>query len=227
MAISAARWLCCGESTVVSSRSSSSQHSGGCQPITWTPRQTKSDPVPPLPQDLRSSPMVNNSSTSQLLAASSQQDLDDDDEVDSFDLTPELQHVGIHGDSKTGNSQAGNNNVAAGFLDTPGTVSQQQALGNLNHVSSPTSPVSAATPGVAGASVPAIGVGTSVGAAVGANGAGKVVVAVYPFTAIEEGDLTLTKGMHCTMQYFNIFSMLLYIIYKDYPSNCSTSINIF
>ena len=64
IAVSAARWLCCGDSTVVSRNSSLS---GGCQPITWTPRQSKCDPVPPLPQDIRSSPrVVNNSSTSQL-----------------------------------------------------------------------------------------------------------------------------------------------------------------
>ena len=95
IAVSAARWLCCGESIVANSRSSSS-YSGGCQPITWTPRQSKCDPVPPLPQDIRSSPMVaNNSSTSkQLHASSSQPELEDevDDieaEIDSFDLTHE------------------------------------------------------------------------------------------------------------------------------------------
>ena len=37
---SAGRWICCGDT----SRSTS-----GCEPITWTPRPSKSDPVPPLP----------------------------------------------------------------------------------------------------------------------------------------------------------------------------------
>ena len=197
IAISAGRWLCCGDSTVVSRSSSASSHSGGCQPITWTPRQTKSDPVPPVPQDVRSSPMVNTSSTSQILAAASQQDLDDEDEVDSFDLTPELQHVGILGDKGVStSSQSANNNVATAFLDTPGAVPQPQALGNLNHVSSPTSPAATANAGVGVPVIP--GVGTSVGGAgvAAAGGTGKVVVSVYPFTAIEEGDLTLTKGVY-------------------------------
>ena len=203
IAVSAARWLCCGESTVPSSRSSSS-YSGGCQPITWTPRQSKCDPVPPLPQDIRSSPLVaNNSSTSkQIHASSSQQDLDDDvdgndddnDEVDSFDLTPELQHVGLVGDKNS--SQAANNNITASFLDTPSAATQQQVLGNLNHVSSPTSPSSTNNVAAAAVGVPVVpGAGTNVGgAAVAAAGTGKIVVAVYPFTAIEDGDLTLTKG---------------------------------
>ena len=180
----------------MASRNSSS--SGGCQPITWTPRQSKCDPVPPLPQDIRSSPrVVNNSSTSQL--HSSQQELDEDDliddndEVDSFDLTPELQHVGIHGDKN--NTQAANNNVGGSFLDSPGTIPQQQVHGNINHVSSPTSPASASNAVGAGVGVPAVaGVGPSVGGGnVAPAGTGKIVVAVYPFTAIEEGDLTLTK----------------------------------
>lgn len=34
------KWLCCGEV---------SKGAPGCQPITWTPRNTKSDPAPPLP----------------------------------------------------------------------------------------------------------------------------------------------------------------------------------
>ena len=34
------KWLCCGEP---------SKNIGGCQPISWTPRPTKSDPAPPLP----------------------------------------------------------------------------------------------------------------------------------------------------------------------------------
>ena len=34
------RWLCCGDT---------SRASSGCEPITWTPRPSKSDPVPPLP----------------------------------------------------------------------------------------------------------------------------------------------------------------------------------
>ena len=200
IAVSAARWLCCGESIVANSRSSSS-YSGGCQPITWTPRQSKCDPVPPLPQDIRSSPMVaNNSSTSkQLHASSAQPELEDevDDieaEIDSFDLTPELQHVGLHGDKNS--SQAANNNITASFLDTPSTATQQQALGNLNHVSSPTSPASTNNAVAAVAGVPVVpGVGTTVGGATAAaSGAGKIVVAVYPFTAIEDGDLTLTKG---------------------------------
>ena len=38
---SAGRWPCCGDA----SKSSTS----GCEPITWTPRPTKSDPAPPLP----------------------------------------------------------------------------------------------------------------------------------------------------------------------------------
>ena len=36
----AGKWLCCGEA---------SKAVVGCQPITWTPRSTKSDPAPPLP----------------------------------------------------------------------------------------------------------------------------------------------------------------------------------
>ena len=179
--------------------SRNSSLSGGCQPITWTPRQSKCDPVPPLPQDIRSSPrVVNNSSTSQL--HSSKQDLDEDDgvddndEVDSFDLTPELQHVGIHGD-KT-NTQAANNNIGGSFMDSPGTVPQQSVHGNINHVSSPTSPASGANAVGAGVGVPVMpGAGAGVGGGnVVAGGTGKIVVAVYPFTAIEEGDLTLTKG---------------------------------
>ena len=145
--------------------------------------------------------MVNN--TSQILAASSQQDLEDEEEdVDSFDLTPELQHVGILGEK--GATPSANNNVVAGFMDTPGAVppQQQQALGNLNHVSSPTTPVATASAGAASVGVPVIpGVGTSVAGASGvAGGKGKIVVAVYPFTAIEEGDLTLTKGA-CSIVY--------------------------
>ena len=179
--------------------SRNSSLSGGCQPITWTPRQSKCDPVPPLPQDIRSSPrVVNNSSTSQL--HSSKQDLDEDDgeddndEVDSFDLTPELQHVGIHGDKA--NTQAANNNVGGSFMDSPGTVPQQSVHGNINHVSSPTSPASGANTVGAGVGNPGLpGGGAGVGGGnVVAGGTGKIVVAVYPFTAIEEGDLTLTKG---------------------------------
>ena len=179
--------------------SRNSSLSSGCQPITWTPRQSKCDPVPPLPQDIRSSPrVINNSTTSQL--HSSQQDLDEDDviecndEVDSFDLTPELQHVGIHVDKN--NTQAANNNVGGSFLDSPGTAPQQQVHGNINHVSSPTSPASANNAVGPGVGVPVIpGVNPSVGGGnAAAAGAGKIVVAVYPFTAIEEGDLTLTKG---------------------------------
>ena len=166
-----------------------SQSCGGCQPITWTPRQTKSDPVPPLPQDILSSPMVNNST--HIHAGSSQQDLDgdddDDDEVDSFDLTPELQHVGLHSDKGLSTSQSANNNITSGFLDTT-VQQQQQAIGNLNHVSSPTSPVAAANTSGAAVGVPVIPQDQG-------SGKGKIVVAVYPFTAIEEGDLTLTKGM--------------------------------
>ena len=37
---SAGRWICCGDSN---------RNQPGCEPITWTPRQSKSDPVPPLP----------------------------------------------------------------------------------------------------------------------------------------------------------------------------------
>ena len=146
--------------------------------------------------------VANNSSTSKQ-ASSSQQELDDDvedidddnDEVDSFDLTPELQHVGLHGDKNS--SQAANNNIAATFLDTPNiAATQQQVLGNLNHVSTPTSPASTNTAVAAVVGVPVVpGVATNAGGAtVAAAGTGKIVVAVYPFTAIEDGDLTLTKG---------------------------------
>jgi len=34
------KWLCCGEGT---------KSVAGCQPISWTPRSTKSDPAPPVP----------------------------------------------------------------------------------------------------------------------------------------------------------------------------------
>ena len=37
---SAGRWICCGDAN---------RNQVGCEPITWTPRQSKSDPVPPLP----------------------------------------------------------------------------------------------------------------------------------------------------------------------------------
>ena len=37
----AGRWPCCGDNSKTST--------SGCEPITWTPRQTKSDPAPPLP----------------------------------------------------------------------------------------------------------------------------------------------------------------------------------
>ena len=198
IAISASRWLCCGESTV-SSKSSSSHlsNSFGCQQITWTPRQSKCDPVPPLPQlEIRSSPMVNSSNlaSSAALHASSQQDIDDEDEIDSFDMTPELQHVGLQGD-KNNISQTANNNLVPGFLDASGTVAQQQVgLGNLNHVSTPTSPATANNAAAAGAPVVAGTVAAAGGNTTGTAGTGKTVVAVYPFTAIEEGDLTLTKG---------------------------------
>ena len=78
----------------MASRTSSSASASlisGCQPITWTPRQTKSDPVPPLPPDIRSSPLIaatSSATTSQILATSQQDDLDDD--VDSFDLPQEV-----------------------------------------------------------------------------------------------------------------------------------------
>jgi len=36
------KWLCCGENNKLIE---------GCQPISWTPRTTKSDPAPPLPSD--------------------------------------------------------------------------------------------------------------------------------------------------------------------------------
>ena len=39
---SAGRWLCCNDNV----RSTVGR---GCEPITWTPRQSKTDPVPPLP----------------------------------------------------------------------------------------------------------------------------------------------------------------------------------
>lgn len=38
------RWPCCGETTKGAN--------AGCEPITWTPRQTKSDPAPPLPMSI-------------------------------------------------------------------------------------------------------------------------------------------------------------------------------
>ena len=219
IATSSGRWLCCGEPSVVSRSSTSSLTSGGCQPITWTPRQTKSDPVPPLPQDaIRSSPLVvNSSSTSHHIHGSSHQDLvdgndndddeDDEDDVDSFDLTPELQRAGgvhIHGDKlqQGGLNPSSNNNGTTAFLEVSTDVQQQheqQVLTNLNQVSSPMSP---AVGTVASASVSAgggVGVPVIPGAAAGGvtgAGTGKIVVAVYPFTAIEEGDLTLTKGTY-------------------------------
>jgi len=41
---STGRWPCCGETTKGSN--------AGCEPITWTPRQTKLDPAPPLPMSI-------------------------------------------------------------------------------------------------------------------------------------------------------------------------------
>ena len=93
----AGRWLCCGEQ----------RSSPGCQPITWTPRQNKADPVPSLPS------AVGGDDSAAAAAAAG------------------------------GNGEEGNGS----FLN-----------------------------------------------AASAGGNSKIVVAVYPFTAIEPGDLTLEKG---------------------------------
>ena len=100
------KWTCCGETN----RSAS-----GCEPITWTPRQSKSDPVPPLPASV-------------IVAA----------------------------EAVAAAAARGNNDVNEEVINalTAGT-------GVITN------------PNVTG---------------------GKVVIALYPFTAIEQGDLTLAKG---------------------------------
>jgi len=102
---SAVRWACCGET---------SRAAIGCQSITWTPRQTKLDPVPPLPAS---------ATLATVAAEENGDDVLDEDEVTNRALSSAV-------------------------------VRAQQ---------------------------------------VNANG-GKVVIAVYPFTAIEPGDLSLAKG---------------------------------
>lgn len=100
---SGAKWLCCGDSN---------RSQPGCEPITWTPRQSKSDPVPPLPASV-------------IVAAEA--------------------------------------------------VAAAAARGGATDVADV---ISALTTGVLA----------------NPNVTGKTVIAVYPFTAIEPGDLTLTKG---------------------------------
>lgn len=100
---SAGRWTCCGDA---------SRGSSGCEPITWTPRPSKSDPVPPLPASV----IV---AAEALTAAATGRDVNDE---------------------------------AINVLTSGGVI---------------------ANPNVT---------------------TGKFVIAVYPFDAIERGDLTLVKG---------------------------------
>ena len=101
---SAGRWICCGDS---------SRNAPGCEPITWTPRQSKSDPVPPLPASV-------------IVAAEA---------VAAAAARNEV-----------------NNEVLNAITSTGGIISNPNVTG------------------------------------------GKIVIALYPFTAIEPGDLTLVKG---------------------------------
>ncbi len=116
---SAGRWICC---------SDTSRSNPGCEPITWTPRQTKSDPVPPLPASV-------------IVAA---------------------EAVAAAAAARGGGSNNELNAETANALLNPSGV-----IANPNVITGS-------------------GSGT---------GVGKIVIAVYPFTAIEPGDLTLNKGM--------------------------------
>ncbi len=105
----AGRWLCCSNS--------SREGASGCEPITWTPRQTKLDPVPPPP-----------------LPVSVPTDSPPDQDLNA-DPAPDVLETA-----------SGGKKLSA----------QQVAASQLNNA--------------------------------------KVVISVYPFTAIEPGDLTLVKG---------------------------------
>ncbi len=103
---STGRWVCCGDANRTNS---------GCEPITWTPRPSKSDPVPPLPASV-------------IVAAEA--------------LTAAA--------------------AARGGEVTEEVINALTAVGGV-----------VANPNIT---------------------TGKIVIAVYPFTAIEPGDLTLAKG---------------------------------
>ena len=107
---SGSKWTCCGET---------SRSANGCEPITWTPRQSKSDPVPPLPASV-------------IVAA---------------------EAVAAAAARQAGVTNEISDDVINALTSAPGVITNPNVTGT-----------------------------------------GKVVVALYPFTAIETGDLTLAKG---------------------------------
>jgi len=107
---SGSKWICCGET---------SRSANGCEPITWTPRQSKSDPVPPLPASV-------------IVAA---------------------EAVAAAAARQAGVTNEISDDVINALTSAPGVITNPNVTGT-----------------------------------------GKVVVALYPFTAIETGDLTLAKG---------------------------------
>lgn len=107
---SGSKWTCCGET---------SRSANGCEPITWTPRQSKSDPVPPLPASV-------------IVAA---------------------EAVAAAAARQAGVTNEVSEDVINALTSAPGVITNPNVTGT-----------------------------------------GKVVVALYPFTAIEAGDLTLAKG---------------------------------